>query len=83
MKTFLKSILPPLIINFLKTINDSLNVFIGNISFQFTKVEYDFEVVEFKMVCILMAMLSLPDPNSTILIPQAEHFRFPSQFAGL
>jgi hypothetical protein len=50
MKTFLKSILPPAIINFLKTINDSLNVFIGNISFKFTKVEYDFEVVEFRTI---------------------------------
>lgn len=52
MKKFLKSIFPPVIINFLKTINDGLNVFIGKISFQFTKIEYNFEVVEFRTIDI-------------------------------
>ena len=52
MKKILKSILPNGAINFLKAINDNLNVLIGNISFQFTKVKNDFEVIEFRTIDI-------------------------------
>lgn len=52
MKNFLKSILPVGIINLLKVINDGINVFIGNISFLFTTVKHDFEVIEFRTIDI-------------------------------
>lgn len=50
MKDFLKSILPNSAINFLKIINDRLNVMLGDLSFRFTKIEYDFEVIEFRTI---------------------------------
>lgn len=50
MKKFLKSILPVSIINLLKVINDAINVFLGNISFLFTRVKHDFEVIEFRTI---------------------------------